>query len=227
MIFIRALAVLVLLLAAGCASREAKLAAAAEKAAKLPPQHTRLGEVSYGLDRQYSRIRENTVGAVYAPGATRVYTVDGFSLDLLALYVGVPAGRPLAKSPSGAAEFPPFRQSMSPHEIVELYEMLVTQNGSSFKLGRVAPTSFGNAPGFRYEFTLTRRSGLPITGVGYGATANGRLYLMTYTAPSSYFFPKYLPLAEATAKSMVIGKPKDASGEPNTGEVAEEREAKE
>ena len=226
MIFIRLLAILVLLLGAGCASREAKLAAAAEKASKLPPQQVKLREVSYALDRQYSRLQETGLGAIYAPGASAVYTIDGFTLDLLALYVGVPAGTPLAKTRSGAAEFPPFRPSMSPHEIVELYEMVVTQNGSSFKLGRIVPASFGGAPGFRYDFTLMRRTGLLVTGVGYGATANGRLYLMTYTAPSSYFFPKYLPLAEATVKSTVIGKPR-TTDETNAGEIADEREAKE
>lgn len=225
MMLIRALAILVLLLAAGCASREAKLAAAAEKAAKLPPQQLKVREVSYALDRQYSRLQEATLGAIYAPGASAVYTVDGFTLDLLALYVGVPAGAPLAKTRSGAAEFPPFRPSMSPHEIVELYEMLMTQNGSSFKLGRIAPASFGGVPGFRYDFTLMRRTGLPVTGMGYGATANGRLYLVTYTAPSSYFFPKYLPLAEATVKSTLIGKPK-TTDESNAGELAEELETK-
>lgn len=225
MIVIRALAIVVLLLAAGCASREAKLAAAAERAEKLPPQQVRLREVSFALDRHYSRLREKTVGAVYAPGASAVYSVDGFTLDLLALYVGVPAGSPLAKAPwSSSAELPPFRQSMSPHEIVELYEMLITQNGSTFKLGRLTPATFGGVPGFRYEFTLMRRTGLPVTGVGYGAKANGRLYLMTYSAPSSYFFPKYLPLAEAAAKSTVIGKPRDTE-EANA--VTDESEPKE
>ncbi|MBW8904972.1 MAG: hypothetical protein JF611_04755, partial [Betaproteobacteria bacterium] len=48
---------------------------------------------------------------------------------------------------------------------------------------------------------------------------------VTYTAPSSYFFPKYLPLAEATVKSTLIGKPK-TTDESNAGELAEELETK-
>ena len=86
---------------------------------------------------------------------------------------------------------------MTPGEIVELYEQMVTQDGSAFALKRVAPGRFGDQPGFRFEHTITRKSdNVLLKGVGQGAVVKGKLYLVAFTAPSIYYYDRYLPQVE-------------------------------
>ena len=51
----------------------------------------------------------------------------------------------------------------------------------------VEPARFGGWNGFHYEYTLKRKGdSLLFNGVGWGAVANGKLYLMSYSAPRTY-----------------------------------------
>jgi hypothetical protein len=100
---------------------------------------------------------------------------------------------------------PQFRATMTPHEIAELYELLVTQDGSAFRLERLAPQRFGGAEGFRFEFSLTRkRDNLALSGVAYGAVVGQRLTLMAFAAPRMHYFAKLLPRVEAIAATAQI-----------------------
>jgi hypothetical protein len=59
----------------------------------------------------------------------------------------------------------------------------VTQDGSAFALKRVAPGRFGGQPGFRFEYTITRKSdNVLLKGVGQGAVVKGKLYLAAFRA---------------------------------------------
>jgi hypothetical protein len=100
---------------------------------------------------------------------------------------------------------PTFRASMLPSEIVEFYEASVTQGGSTFKLERLAPAQFAGAPGFRFDFSATRKSDdVALRGFGYGAVIKERLYLITFRAPRIHYYAKHLPRAEAVAKSALL-----------------------
>lgn len=146
-------------------------------------------------------------GIVFAaPGASEIWTAEGMPLDVLAFYIGVREGESLGRVLERRAKpLPPFRASMTPHEILELYELLITQDGSAFKLGQLTPHHFGGADGFRFEFALTRkRDGLGLSGVAYGAVVGKRLTLMTYSAPRMHYFAKYLPRVEAMAGTAQI-----------------------
>ena len=82
-----------------------------------------------------------------APGASEVWTQDGISLDALAFFVGVEEGKTLGSAiPGSSKKLPQFRSRMTPGEIVELYEQMVTQDGSAFALTRVAPEAGTTAP---------------------------------------------------------------------------------
>lgn len=136
-----------------------------------------------------------------APASTEFWTVDGIALDRLRFFVGVAEGEPLAK-PLGKRPLPAFRAAMSPHEIVELYEAFTTEDASAFSVKKISPALFLGTPGFRFEFDLTRRlDDLALRGLGYGAVADGRLYLIVYSAPALHYFAKHLPAAEAAAAS--------------------------
>jgi hypothetical protein len=146
-------------------------------------------------------------GIVFAaPGASEIWTAEGIPLDVLAFYIGVREGDPLGRVlERGAKPLQPYRTAMTPHEIVELYEQLVTQDGSAFKLGRLTPHRFGSADGFRFEYALTRKhDGLALSGVAYGAVVGKRLTLMAFSAPRMHYFAKYLPRVEAMASSAQI-----------------------
>ena len=90
---------------------------------------------------------------------------------------------------------------MLPHDIVELYESLVAQDGAAFRLERLAPARFGEAQGFLFEHSTITRTGLELRGRAYGALVEERLYLMSYTAPALHFYAKHLPCVEALAAS--------------------------
>ncbi len=142
-----------------------------------------------------------------APGAAEVWTQDGVTLDALAFFVGVAQGETLGRAIAGK-KLPQFRSAMTPGEIVELYEQMVTQDDSTFALKRIAPGRFGDQPGFRFEHTITRKSdNVLLKGVGQGAVVKGKLYLVAFTAPSIYYYDRYLPQVEPVIASVQIRVP--------------------
>ena len=171
-----------------------------------PGQVTVRDTLTVTLDNARNRFEAPGLYLNVASGAHEIWTADGVPLDVIAFFVGIGEGQTLGESlPQRQKKLPPFRASMSPHEIVELYEALATQDGSAFKLTRLAPVQFAGTQGFRFEHRLTtQRDSLQLSGVAYGTVANGRLYLLVYTAPRSYYFQKHLPGFEAIARSAQI-----------------------
>lgn len=141
-----------------------------------------------------------------ASGANEIWTQEGLPLDVVAFFVGVSEGETLgAPLPGSDKALPPFRSRMLPHQIVELYEALTTQDGSSFKLMRLSPARFGGVRGFRFEHAITRKGdGLPLNGLAYCAVVDDRLYLLSYTAPKTYYYGRHLAEVEALAASARI-----------------------
>lgn len=146
-------------------------------------------------DSRWNRVEPQRDGA-------ELWTADGMPLDVLAFYVGVAEGETLGAEPGEGA--PRFRARMSPHDIVELYEALVTLEGSTFTLHRLAPAAFGGTQGFVFEHTTIPRDGPALRGLAYGAAVGGKLYLMSYTAPKNYFYEKHLEQVRAIAASARI-----------------------
>lgn len=144
-----------------------------------------------------------------APGASEVWTQDGITLDALAFFVGVAQGKTLGTAiPGTGKKLPEFRSSMTPGEIVELYEQMVTQDGSAFALKRVAPGRFGGQPGFRFEHTITRKSdNVLLKGIAQGAVVKDKLYLVAFTAPAIYYFDRHAPQVEPLLASALITAP--------------------
>jgi len=139
-------------------------------------------------------------------GSSEIWTSDGLSLDVLTFHVGIKDADPLAPAPMGSKRVPPvFRASMVANEIVELYEATATQDGSTFKLERLAPVQFAGASGFRFEFSMTRkRDGVALRGFAHGAVIKGKLYLIAFRAPRLHYFAKHLPRVETTMRSALV-----------------------
>lgn len=170
--------VFLLLLMAGCASM----------AHVEPGDVTIARELVVRSDGRWNRVEPPQSEA----DASEVWTADGVTLDMVLFYVGIEDGT------LG------FRSSMLPHEVVELYESLVAQDGSLFRLERLAPARLGTTPGFVFEHLTTTRSGLVLRGLAYGAIVNQRLYLISYTAPDSHLFAKHLAAVQALAAGARI-----------------------
>ena len=135
---------------------------------------------------------------------TPTWTQDGIAVDALRFYVGLKDGELLAPTPAEPKGTKPlaFRASMTPTEVVGLFEALYSRGGSTFQLDRLAPQPFLGADGFRFEFSGIRKEDeVRLRGIGWGAVRNGELWVVTYTAPRLAFFDRHLGAAEAVVRS--------------------------
>jgi hypothetical protein len=131
--------------------------------------------------------------------------MEGLPLDQLLVYSGIKNEQLIhAEGPASRKNFA-FRSTMQPDEIVAMFEGMLTRDGSSFKLVKLGPASFGGAKGFRFEFALTRRvDNVQLSGMGYGTVSNGELFAIVYQAPRLAFFPRHQPRVEQIARSARI-----------------------
>lgn len=161
---------------------------------RVEPGRVDIGDgLSVAADARWNRLQPGA-------GGTELWTADGMALDTLAFYV-VAEGETLGEP---GADTPRWQAAMTPHDVVEMYEALVTQEGSVFRLVRLAPADFGGVPGFLFEHTTATRNGPLLGGLVYGAVAGGKLYVMSYTAPRSHFYEKHLAAVRAIAVSALI-----------------------
>jgi hypothetical protein len=148
---------------------------------------------------------------VNAPGMgpAQTWTMEGLPVDQLLLYSGVKDGQVIhGAAPMGSKvkEYS-FRSSMQPDEIVAMFEGMLTRDGSSFKLIKFEPTTFGGKKGLRFEFASTRKvDGVQLSGFGYGAVSKGELFAILYVAPSLAFYPRYSPRAEQISRSALVNE---------------------
>jgi hypothetical protein len=141
--------------------------------------------------------------------ADEAWTAEGVTLDMIVFYVGIEDGAPLGRGAGPQA--PVFRAGMLPHDVLELYEANVAQDGAAVRVERLAPARFGGVDGFLFEHTTMPRSGAALRGRVYGAVVDARLYLMSYSAPEAYFYAKHLPAVEALAATARIRRRESAA----------------
>lgn len=139
-----------------------------------------------------------------------VWTQEGASLDQLRFWAGVPAGKEIVRlppSPAGqkAARVPTFAANMTPDQLVSLFEVMYSADGSQVKITRIEPAPFAGANGVRFEYLVTvKGNDLQLRGMGWAAVRNNELYAATYHAPDLAFFKRLAPKAEAVVKTASI-----------------------
>jgi hypothetical protein len=188
----RIVAVLVVVLAAGCATVE-----------KVETGERAVGErLTLSLEGAWNKMSTQ--------GPAQLWTMEGITVDQLLLFSGIKNEELVhAAGGSGAKSFA-FRSGMQPDEIVALFEGALTRDGSQFTLQKLEPVSFGGEKGFRFEYAIVRRvDNAQLSGVGYGVVSKGELFALLYHAPRLAFFPRHLPRVEQIAKSAKV---KVASG---------------
>lgn len=135
------------------------------------------------------------------------WTVEGITVDRLQFFVGVKDGSVLAPQSAADREKRPlnFRANMQPHEVVALFQTMLTADGSTFTLDKLEPVTFLGGPGYRFDFSLVRRiDEVRLSGVGYVRVGNGELNAILYQAPRLGFYPRYRPQVEKMAQTATL-----------------------
>jgi len=186
----------------------------------------KVGQMTFVPAPEHTRVSLTGPERFLAPSGNLIYTVDGITLDLVIVYGGFPEGRALGSRRLSLDRDPPqFKASMSPEQIMGMYEEALRLEGASpFKRKAVSATVFGGVPGFKCEFAYERGTGFLMRGLAYGAIVDKRLYLIVYSAPATYFFEKRLPQMESLVGSIQISSTGKASGKATEDKADEVRD---
>ena len=152
---------------------------------------------------------------VNIPGTTQPYetwTQEGISLDQLRFWAGIKNGQPLMVIPAGsvpsgqkAPRVPTFSATMQPDELVSLFELLYSTDGSVVTINKVEPASFAGEKGVRFEFSVLRKGdNLTMNVKGWIAVRKDELFAATFGAPKLSFYGRLLPKAEAVVNTAQI-----------------------
>jgi len=140
-----------------------------------------------------------------------IWTQEGMALDQLRLWAALPSGQSLVVStqstPSGqtAPRLPTFMAGMQPDQLVNLFEVMYSVDGSLVTMNKVEPTVFAGEKGVRLEFAVMRKSdGVQLNGVAWAAIRKGELYAASFVAPRLSFFPRLVSKAESVVKTAQI-----------------------
>ena len=136
-----------------------------------------------------------------------LWSLDGPLLNQIVFLGGVADGQPIAREANRKREpLPRFAAAMRATDIAELLERTtrITEAAPDFTTDAVVPTTFAGRPGFRLRYRYTVGE-LVRRGEARGAVIDGRLYLITYSAPALHYFDTDLPRATAIMDSAQVG----------------------
>lgn len=151
---------------------------------------------------------------VNLPGSKQPYeiwTQEGLALDQLRLWAAVQPGQslmaPVTSAGSGqkAPRVPTYTANMAPDQLVNLFEVMYSADGSIVSMDRVEPVVFAGEKGVRFEFSITRKSDdVQLRGVGWVAIRKNELYAASFVAPKLSFYQRLAPKAERVVQSAKI-----------------------
>lgn len=139
-------------------------------------------------------------------GPAQTWTMEGLPIDQLLIYSGLKDGEAVhGGSPTGSSKVFSFRSGMQPDEVVSMFEGMMTRDGSTFKLVKLEPSSFGGDKGFRFEYQLIRKvDNVQLLGVGHATVSKGELFAILYAAPKLTFFDRHKARVEQIARSARV-----------------------
>lgn len=135
---------------------------------------------------------------ISAPGINgphrETWTMEGLAVDQLLIYSGLRDGE--AIHPDSAAYSDKkhfiFRADMQPEQVVSLFEGMLTRDGSSFRLKKLEPSTFGGGRGFHFEYALIRKTdNVELAGSASAVVNHNELFAIVYQAPQLVFFPRH------------------------------------
>jgi hypothetical protein len=131
---------------------------------------------------------------------SEVWSLDGQTLNELYFVSGLAAGETLFKDADRKNNpLPKMSAAMQLTEVPEFFESSkrVSLGTSVFRITGTEPTQFAGSPGVKFTFEFAvNGSTLMHRGVAAGTVANNKLYLISYIAPSIYYFDRDRQKAE-------------------------------
>lgn len=138
------------------------------------------------------------------------WTLDGLSLNDLSFYAGIENGRTLFREVDKKNRpLPKFSSNMLLTDIVQMFEgsYRVASGTSLFSIGTVEPVSFAGHPGVRFSYSFVQQDEeVKRTGEATGAIIDGKLYLITFEAPSIYYFDRDIAAYHRVVESAKLGQ---------------------
>lgn len=141
-------------------------------------------------------------------GPAQFWTMEGLPVDQMLIYTDIKDGETIHQGSTDASgkhkEFK-FRSGMQPDEIVAMFEGMLARDGSSFKLVKLEPSTFGGDKGFRFEYSLIRKGdNVQLSGIGHATVSKGELFAILYIAPRMTFFSRHKDRVEEIARSARV-----------------------
>lgn len=134
------------------------------------------------------------------------WTLDGPELNRIVFYGGVAVGEPLLRETDKKNKpLPRVTPNMLITDIPALLETSYRSQGSvsSFGVDAVEPALVGGHKGVRFVYRYVRnRDDVERKGEAMGAIVADQLYLITYEAPSIYFFDRDLEKFRQLASTL-------------------------
>ncbi len=134
-----------------------------------------------------------------------LWTLDGASINELYFVSGLVGGETLYRDAKKKERpLPQFRAAMQLTDIPEFFESSnrIALDTSVFRVTSVEPAPFGGKPGVRFAFEYAvPGSTMPRKGLAAATIDGGKLYLISFIAPATYFFDRDRPKAEAIMAS--------------------------
>lgn len=139
-------------------------------------------------------------------GEDETWTIDGEPLESLVFFAGIRDGQPLMVLPSEKGSLAPFNAKMSPNDVMDLFEAMMTKvTGSVVAQSRnLRPAQLGKMPGFRFEVDYTMKDDVDRTLSAATAIKDGKLYLIAFQGTRLYHYKKYLPEFERIVASAAL-----------------------
>lgn len=133
-----------------------------------------------------------------ADGDQIVITHDGFGLQRISIQRRV-ADKSFPKLKKNADE-KLLASELAEMQIAEL--KLSGEQMATLTTVDNGPESIGSRPGFRIQVQFKTANGLLIEQVYCGVVHKGHYYLISYSAPSLYYFKKYQPAFEKVVATL-------------------------
>jgi hypothetical protein len=141
-----------------------------------------------------------------------MWTQEGITLDHLRMWAAIKSGQPMMTAPRSsvpagrtAPRVPTFVSGMAADQLINLFEVMYSADGSIVKMTRIEPGQFAGEKGLRFEFSVARkRDDVQLLGVGWVVVRNQELFAATFVAPKLAFFPRLMPMAEAVVKTARV-----------------------
>ena len=134
------------------------------------------------------------------------WTQDGDELNDLSFYGGIESGRPLFREVDKKNRpLPKVSATMLITDIPVLLEnsYRIARDASSMAIDTITPIQFAGNKGVRFTYTFAKQNEtLQRRGEARGAVIGGKLYLVTYEAPSLYYYDRCAAAARAVADSV-------------------------